>query len=131
MFRTGIFRSIRTALERRCSRVCSKYVSNFNYFKMIAIVFYSSLIIGLTQYSERAHICRALLEALCLQTRFVLQNWMNSCVFKTKRNLKMKICFREVLEAMNSDAKIELQTVIILINFDYINLFLLFFKKNE
>lgn len=35
------------------------------------------LIVGLTQFTERAHICRALLEATCFQTREVLDAMHN------------------------------------------------------
>lgn len=44
------------------------------------------LIIGLTQYTSRAHICRALLEAICFQTR-------------------------EVIDAMRADSGVELKVL--------------------
>ncbi len=46
------------------------------------------LICGLTQFSRREHICRAVLEAVCFQTR-------------------------DILEAMQADSKVEVSSLLV------------------
>jgi glycerol kinase len=46
------------------------FILEFPYFHLL----YKSLIIGLSQYSNKKHICRSILEAACYQTKEIIES---------------------------------------------------------